>query len=228
MELQFCANGDDIGGSPCAIADATEVRAWAEDGTLLGAVTAYKDGWRVTGSDVVPDWTDDGRIADSWEELLDESGIIWEGREEFIAELTISYARTMLWANTREYREGCDGKPCDGNAPGECGGHEVYPDDFRTGNGNWPLLAFSPESRRMIKADCEAFVSLANRDLIGLDAGQCGHDLALTRNHHGAGFWDRGYGDLGDRLAEVAHSFGESNAWFQEDGDGFVHLDDEG
>lgn len=226
MELQFCASGDDISGSPYADADATEVRAWAEDGTLLGAVTAYRDGWRVTGSDVVPDWTDDGRITDSWEELLDESGIIWEGREEFISELTISYARTMLRVNTREYREGCDGKPCDGNAPGECGGHEVFPEDFATGNDMWPLLAFAPASRTSIDRDCGAFVILAGRDLIGLDAGQCGHDFALTRNHHGAGFWDRGYGDLGDRLTVAAQSFGESGAWYRED-DGFVRLDDE-
>lgn len=38
--------------------------------------------------------------------------------------------------------------------------------------------------------------------------GQFGHDLALTRNHHGAGFWDRGLGDAGDVLTEWAHMLG--------------------
>ena len=38
---------------------------------------------------------------------------------------------------------------------------------------------------------------------------QHGHDFALTRNHHGAGFWDRGYGDVGDRLTDAAQAYGE-------------------
>ena len=35
-----------------------------------------------------------------------------------------------------------------------------------------------------------------------------GHDLALTRNGHGAGFWDRGLGDAGDVLTSWAESLG--------------------
>lgn len=35
-----------------------------------------------------------------------------------------------------------------------------------------------------------------------------GHDLALTRNHHGAGFWDRGLREAGIVLTEWAHSLG--------------------
>jgi len=38
--------------------------------------------------------------------------------------------------------------------------------------------------------------------------GQHGHDFWLTRNRHGAGFWDRGYGDIGDSLTNIANSFG--------------------
>lgn len=36
-----------------------------------------------------------------------------------------------------------------------------------------------------------------------------GHDLALTRNGHGAGFWDRGLGDAGRSLTTWAETFGE-------------------
>ncbi|QAY17429.1 hypothetical protein SEA_IDYN_81 [Gordonia phage IDyn] len=36
-----------------------------------------------------------------------------------------------------------------------------------------------------------------------------GHDLLLTRDQHGAGFWDRGLGDLGDYLTAVADGYGE-------------------
>lgn len=42
------------------------------------------------------------------------------------------------------------------------------------------------------------------------DDEQLGHDLSLTRNRHGAGFWDRGHGELGDALTALAESLGES------------------
>lgn len=41
------------------------------------------------------------------------------------------------------------------------------------------------------------------------DAECFGHDLWLTRGHHGAGFWDRGLGELGERLTKAAHRLGE-------------------
>lgn len=40
------------------------------------------------------------------------------------------------------------------------------------------------------------------------DEAQNGHDFWLTRNRHGAGFWDRGYGEVGDKLTEAAHAYG--------------------
>lgn len=39
------------------------------------------------------------------------------------------------------------------------------------------------------------------------DGGQCGHDLVLTANHHGAGFWDRGLGSAGDVLSDAAKPY---------------------
>lgn len=35
-----------------------------------------------------------------------------------------------------------------------------------------------------------------------------GHDVALTRNGHGAGFWDRGLGEAGDVLTNWAETLG--------------------
>jgi hypothetical protein len=40
------------------------------------------------------------------------------------------------------------------------------------------------------------------------DDAQNGHDFWLTRNRHGAGFWDRGYGNVGKRLTDAAHVYG--------------------
>jgi len=45
------------------------------------------------------------------------------------------------------------------------------------------------------------------------DAAQVGHDFALTRNHHGAGFWDRGLGDHGDALTTAAEAEGSADVW---------------
>jgi len=41
------------------------------------------------------------------------------------------------------------------------------------------------------------------------DANLAGHDFWLTRNGHGAGFWDRGLGDLGKALTEHCKPYGE-------------------
>lgn len=46
---------------------------------------------------------------------------------------------------------------------------------------------------------------------IDVSAKQMGHDFSLTRNGHGAGFWDRGTGALGDWLTRCAQSFGTSS-----------------
>lgn len=39
---------------------------------------------------------------------------------------------------------------------------------------------------------------------------QFGHDFLLTRDRHGAGYWDRGLGEVGRRLTEAAHPYGDS------------------
>ena len=58
--------------------------------------------------------------------------------------------------------------------------------------------------------DCRGFVRDNLEALEGLDAEQCGYDFWLTRNHHGAGFWDRGYPDgIGYALTKASHSCGE-------------------
>jgi hypothetical protein len=74
-------------------------------------------------------------------------------------------------------------------------------------------------SLALIRRDCRAFIVANSDDLDayvaeraippGEDAWECaGHDYWLTRNGHGAGFWDRGLGELGDRLSEAARAAG--------------------
>lgn len=81
----------------------------------------------------------------------------------------------------------------------------------------WSIDNISAESLARAIADCEAFQRDNAADLAEVnvlfhaDAEQHGHDFWLTRNHHGAGFWDRGYGPLGETLTRAAHAFGEAN-----------------
>ena len=55
-----------------------------------------------------------------------------------------------------------------------------------------------------------------------LSAEQIGHDFWLTRNHHGAGFWDRGLEALGERLTAAAQTFGDGDVYLGDDG--WVHF----
>jgi hypothetical protein len=69
-------------------------------------------------------------------------------------------------------------------------------------------------------ADCLKFMTSNKSDLdqTGADDSTNGHDFWLTRNGHGAGFWDRGYGEVGDRLTKAAKAFGEATLYAGDDG----------
>jgi len=61
----------------------------------------------------------------------------------------------------------------------------------------------------------------------GWSAEQMGHDFWLTRNRHGAGFWDRYHGldprgIVGSELTELAHPYGESVVYVGDDGKLYV------
>lgn len=80
----------------------------------------------------------------------------------------------------------------------------------------------APESLAAMRADVERFLSENADDLEGMESAQIGHDLWLTRNHHGAGFWDRGLGEKGDRLTTAAQAMKESDLYVGDDGKLYV------
>ncbi len=52
----------------------------------------------------------------------------------------------------------------------------------------------------------------------GLDEESAGIDFFLTRNHHGAGFWDRGLDKaLGEALTQAAHKWGDFDLYLGDD-----------
>lgn len=53
------------------------------------------------------------------------------------------------------------------------------------------------------------------------DARLFGHDLYLTIERHGVGFWDRGLGESGDKLTEYALQMSESYPYYE---DGKIYI----
>ena len=74
-------------------------------------------------------------------------------------------------------------------------------------------------------SDCLGFLSEASTLLAktSLTFESAGHDFLLTRNGHGAGFWDRGLGDVGDKLTDMAHNYGTIGLELGNNGRVYVH-----
>ena len=85
-------------------------------------------------------------------------------------------------------------------------------------DGNYSLTDIAPQTLARMRADCEAFQRDHAADIAG-DLERAGHDFWLTRNRHGAGFWDGDWpDDLGQRLTQAAHAFGEVSLAVGDDG----------
>ena len=119
-----------------------------------------------------------------------------------------AYLETAIWSEScyglaAESAHDCRGEDCDTSLL-ECG---YSADDVDMADGfelAWlDLINFC--------RDC----LLEEIDIQSIDPAQFGHDFWLTRNHHGAGFWDRGYGPaqttLGDRLTKLCKPYGEAS-----------------
>ena len=107
------------------------------------------------------------------------------------------------------------------------------PDNPVPWDDNYGAEDVSAEGMKMIRDTCREFIEYVAEN-IGEDAldgwvgygeswERIGHDFYLTRNGHGAGFWDRFGGDtpaaiLGDQLADAARTWGESDFYVGDDG----------
>ena len=82
----------------------------------------------------------------------------------------------------------------------------------------------APETFTAMSKDLDNFLALIDhipwQDY--WDYGHLAHDFWLTRNGHGAGFWDRyndGTGEeIGRALTEIAHAFGTVDLYVGDDG----------
>lgn len=130
------------------------------------------------------------------------------------------YAEALLWANTYtdcpdcgdETRQDCDYENQDLSYA------YISPGRWWEGIG----IDFT-DAIDFLAANFETMVALSihcapgsRLDMYGF--WDCmGHDFALTRNGHGTGFWDRGYGDAGDILTDACKPYGEHNLYVDAD-----------
>lgn len=126
---------------------------------------------------------------------------------------TRAYLECAAWSSSHTYLEE------DGSE-----GETVQIDDVMNDDG----AEWAPSAIEHAVADCRDFQK-ANRDLLAevselfsADDAQHGADFWLTRNGHGAGFWDRGYGKAGEDLSTAARVHGE--CWPYVGDDGLVYL----
>lgn len=97
--------------------------------------------------------------------------------------------------------------------------HEAGEDNPQPLDENYGPDDLDAETLKEIVEDCEAFQRDNSADLELLyadpaygDAASAGHDFLLTRNRHGAGFWDRGGNtDALKRLTDASHAYGDFN-----------------
>lgn len=125
-------------------------------------------------------------------------------REEFIR----AYITTSTWATNDESDPETGGEPLD--------------DTYTDGADD-----FADEAIVSIVQECLMFMEENHDDLncdgvnYGPDfgqAGRAGHDFFLTRNGHGAGFWDGDWPkEEGERLTEASRKFGESQPYIGDD-----------
>lgn len=119
------------------------------------------------------------------------------------------YMRCMIWSETDESDES-------GGVPIDC---NYSTDDFPEAD----VKEITKDCQRFIKENAALLEEAMGRP--GYDSGRAGHDFWLTRQGHGAGYWDRDElkeENLGGRLTAACEAFGphHEGLWVDE---GRVH-----
>ncbi len=123
---------------------------------------------------------------------------------------TTAYIEAALWSTSAELGRcaACknDAVQAQGDHCATCGG-DVRGTDRSLQDMDFGFGDIAPETLAVMVADCAKFQ--AENDLSECGDGQAGHDFWLTRNGHGAGFWDGDWPETGDALTEAAKAYGE-------------------
>jgi hypothetical protein len=112
-------------------------------------------------------------------------------------DFTLQYLATALWSSNDESRE-------DGGDPMD---------------SNYSIEDIDPDTVAAAQADCDRFREVAGKMLNEHPDPEMGaHDFWLTRNGHGAGFWDGDWPEGGESLTAICKTFGEINLYIGDDG----------
>lgn len=117
------------------------------------------------------------------------------------------YLECLLWADTF-------GEDPDEHAAGDDLDYDDLPSDI--------VAAITAECNDFIDGSIEDLIEYSEvRDYDPSEGSvwdYAGHDFHLTRCGHGAGFWDRGLGALGDRLSDASRPYGSDSLEVARDG----------
>lgn len=91
---------------------------------------------------------------------------------------------------------------------------------------NYDANDIAPETLKEMVADCKKFQeeneeAIDSAEVEGRHSNEvlAGHDFWLTRNGHGAGFWDGGWSEpQAEQLTEASEAFGEYDLYVGDDG----------
>lgn len=127
-----------------------------------------------------------------------------------LGDCTIHYLVAMLWLMTDE----------EGNEMDHLHIDDIDIDSIRDAAND--CRAFMKKAEPLLRQAADR--GYTSPDGNGFEA-MVGHDFFLTRHGHGAGFWDRRElqdGDLGEKLSDIAKSFGETWAYVGDDGKVYI------
>lgn len=110
----------------------------------------------------------------------------------------------------------------DGNIPEDTGFSDLHPDSLekiiadcaRFQSDNAALLAEAYGHHFPARTIGDGSLPDSRREAWDYDAAAAGRDFWFTRCGHGVGFWDRGLGDVGDKLSADCKAWGDAHAWF--------------
>lgn len=131
-------------------------------------------------------------------------------------EFTAAYIIAMYWTDSchdfkPDDEEGCAGFDRDGNSFDS--EDEL---DIQT------LVRIIDECKDFQESNKAHLEAAYNSERVDYGPGNAGHDFWLTRNGHGAGFWDRGLGQVGKELTDFSKPYGEVYVYRGDDGKVYI------
>jgi hypothetical protein len=182
--------------NPMILSDGRKIGAFLENSLTTDGREYVKSTHRDKPSEITQFWVDHYDLADEIETELGQ-----EFAESWIDGFLTSYLETAVWSSIDDKNQ-----PLDDN----------YDSDD-----------FAPEALSESRADCLAFLA-ENRSMLEPIAdnetiSRAGHDFWLTRNRHGAGFWDGDWSDeIGKALTESSRAYGSVEIMPADDGKLYV------